>query len=108
MSELTDPIDRKKLWHDIAENIVHIDPWVFDDLNEIIMKQPTVDSVVHGHWIDLGEHGDSNWQCDGRGRSWYLFKCSHCGNKITDMKYLFCPNCGACMDEDTEREDDHA
>lgn len=26
MSELTDPIDRKKLWHDIAENIVHIDP----------------------------------------------------------------------------------
>lgn len=33
------------------------------------------------------------------------WKCSHCGNKITDMKYLFCPNCGACMDEDTERED---
>jgi hypothetical protein len=92
MSEL---IDRERLKEVLKRNFGEIGG--ADVLRQLIDAQPTVDSVVHGHWIDLGEHGDSNWQCDGRGRSWYLFKCSHCGNKITDMKYPYCPNCGADM-----------
>ena len=91
-------IDREKLKSAIRNKFTGLSGRC--EINEIINAQPTAHSVVHGHWIDLGEHGDSNWQCDGRGRSWHLFKCSHCGNKITDMKYLFCPSCGADMRED--------
>lgn len=62
-----------------------------------IMRQPTVDAVpvVHGHWINAGGYccGDSE------------FACSVCGEKEwrTGIKqFIFCPFCGAKMDEVTE------
>jgi hypothetical protein len=69
-----------------------------------------VDSVVHGHWI-----------YDPNGMDWNLgaWRCSKCGCKnkniggderINPLLFAgskYCPNCGAKMDEDTEREDVH-
>lgn len=76
-------IDADRLKGYLYENYVMYDHTLAD-----IDAQPTVDAepVRHGHWI--GEYG---------------WVCSECGYRIANWKfsseYLYCPNCGAKMDE---------
>jgi hypothetical protein len=106
MSEL---IDREDLKSAIRNKYASLEDRC--EINEIINAQPTVDSVsvVHGHWI-----------YDPNGMDWNLgaWRCSKCGCKnnniggderINPLLFAgskYCPNCGAKMDEDTEREHD--
>ena len=70
---------------------------------EILDDEPTVDSVVHGHWIFKDSTGG------GFTEPIDTYICSKCG-KVSEMscayisKDNFCKNCGAKMDEDTEGE----
>ena len=57
--------------------------------------------VRHGTWIDMGWHGDWQWETDGRGNCWHLWKCNRCDGKVK-IKTDFCPNCGAKMDAQGE------
>lgn len=60
---------------------------------KMIDDQPTVDAVVHGHWIKIGSQDSIR-----------NMKCSICGEEVfgdaDTEKYCF--NCGAKMDEVTE------
>lgn len=51
---------------------------------EMVVKAPTVDPVVHAHWIEDGE-------CQ---------ICSNCGEEHNwiDYRAAYCENCGAKMD----------
>ena len=70
-------------------------------------KSEQKNGVVHGHWIFKDSTGG------GFTEPIDTYICSKCG-KVSEMscayisKDNFCKNCGAKMDEDTEREDDHA
>ena len=61
----------------------------------IVKYSPTVDAVevVHGRWVHDGQriHNGVDW--------WH---CSECNIPATgvEIKYNFCPNCGAKMDGD--------
>ena len=74
------------------------------DARKVIAGEPKVDSVVHGHWIFKDSTGG------GFTEPIDTYICSKCG-KVSEMscayisKDNFCKNCGAKMDEDTERED---
>ena len=100
MSEL---IDREKLKSAIRNKFTGLSDRC--EINEIINAQPTVDSVVHGHWIFKDSTGG------GFTEPIDTYICSKCG-KVSEMscayisKDNFCKNCGAKMDEDTEREDE--
>jgi len=92
MSELIDPIDRKKLWHDITHGDTFFDAMTLANLHDIVREQPTVDSVVHCK--NCVHHKDSAI-CEG----W--IDCKTMGRSL--KKDSFC-SLGE-MDEDTERED---
>lgn len=68
---------------------------------KIIAEAPAEDvvQVRHGKWIDMGDHGDWQWQTGGRGNCWHLWKCDICDGKVK-IKSDFCPNCGAKMDKE--------
>lgn len=70
-------------------------------------KFSETDALERGeaHWISAGWDGDLNWQIDGRGNCWRLWRCSHC---FTDSKKAsrFCPECGFEMTEMPEVEDE--
>ena len=53
-----------------------------------IDKLPTEDvaPVVHAYWMDNGAN----------------YKCSNCGNTEPYYDMLYCPHCGARMDEEEE------
>ena len=58
-----------------------------DDLKKAIKKMPKgiiadVAPVVHGRWKRYGRN---------------LGECSNCG-EIVNIRYNYCPNCGAMMD----------
>jgi hypothetical protein len=79
-------LDIADIYEDIIEN--RLDTWI-----ELI---PTVDAelVRHGHWIWMGEQGDSRYMCS-------VCKSKEdvptCNGEPTIWEY--CPNCGAKMDE---------
>lgn len=103
-------IDADKLAKDINSLSTHLlNEWDTMGILIQIDEQPTVDAVPtefhdrcmqieiekrfelelkekHGHWI-----GENGWVC------------SECGYRIANWKfsseYLYCPNCGAKMDE---------
>lgn len=63
---------------------------------EIIKHMPSVDPVVHGHWIDMGDVE----QCSScKGTRLKEFN-SFYGN-VTWIRTAYCPHCGAKMDEVT-------
>lgn len=107
MSEL---IDREKLIIDLIDSKnEHAqnsrEESLLDRDIRIVKEQPKADGKVHGHWIEHDE--------DAGDASDFRPECSVCGERshMDDGLYGyilsdFCPNCGACMDEDTEREDD--
>lgn len=65
--------------------------WGWNDaIDAIINSAPTVDPIKHGHW-KAWYHGDCN----------FTYSCSICGLGDSKESTLFCPNCGARMDEVT-------
>ncbi|MCI6637377.1 MAG: transposase [Lachnospiraceae bacterium] len=96
-------IDADKL----AKHIKNGSPIIFDSatINEIIFvldTEPRVDAepVIHARWI-------SEYPNRYTGKS-YSFECSCCGRivynnrqlSVPELKYDFCPHCGAKMDEE--------
>ena len=77
---------------------VFVTNWTDEKVLAWIKNLPTADvvEVVHGRWIS-----------DDRD---VLFSCSECGIQIStswdygDLSWNYCPNCGAKMDGDTDRE----
>ena len=59
----------------------HYPSWYADKIKNI--QAADVALVVHGRWKRYGRN---------------LGKCSNCG-EIVDIRYNYCPNCGAKMDE---------
>ena len=67
-------------------------------VEDIINGQPAVDAepVRHGRWID---ETFKSW-----GLVHHPFKCNLCGEHA-EFSSLYCPNCGAKMDEEEEDEE---
>ena len=62
-----------------------------------INNQPTVDAVPvrHGKWIKLDMHAHiADHKCTACGQECYVPTC------MGEPMYIYCPNCGARMDED--------
>lgn len=97
---------------DAGEMLKRLESWNTDDemdkalynftLSRII-EQPTVDAepVRHGKWIY------------GNDFHWYTASCNECGyQRRTDIKadrwnqWNYCPNCGAKMDAEQEKQND--
>jgi hypothetical protein len=73
------------------------DEWELAVENDIqtIWKLPSA-RPKRGKWIDRGEHGDWEWQADGRGKHWHEWECNICHHYF-DERTFFCPHCGADM-----------
>ncbi len=61
---------------------------------EGLTKLPAADvaPVIHAHWINLGKYSDG-----------YNWRCSSCKRESV-MAINFCPNCGARMDKDDDKD----
>jgi len=67
-------------------------------LNAALEEQP---EQKHGHWeIVQDYYDDEQWQCSACGCEWYL----EAGNP-EENNMLYCPECGAKMDEAVEQDD---
>ena len=75
----------------IGKSIIEILDDVGRDVNRLPSEQPK-----RGKWIDRGEHGDWEWQADGRGKHWHEWECNICHHYF-DKRTFFCPHCGADM-----------
>ena len=73
--------------------------------SDVIEKLPSAEQERReAHWIDAGWDGDLNWQIDGRGNCWHLWRCSHCFAESKKAS-KFCPECGFKMIEMPEVEE---
>lgn len=86
----------KELYEQISRKIgiegVDKDSWFVSaicDVQDMVNECKTVDTVKHAHVI-VNFDGDT--------------KCSECGCKHIDSAMPYCANCGARLDEPTERE----
>ena len=86
-------IDADTLWTDTTRSID-----CCEDFLEVIERQPTVDPVKHGRWIDTGEIFTDQFSLD----EFPIYECSVCGSRIERKPTLdrFCNWCGARMDEE--------
>ena len=75
----------------IGKSIIEILDDVGRDVNRLPPAQPK-----RGKWIDRGEHGDWEWQADGRGKHWHEWECNKCHHYF-DERTFFCPHCGSDM-----------
>lgn len=68
-----------------ASEIYYIAGFSYEHVIEILDNIPAADvaPVVHGRWKRYGRN---------------LGECSNCG-EIVNIRYNYCPNCGAKMDE---------
>lgn len=71
-----------------ASEIIYIAGFSYEHVIEILDNIPAADvaPVVHGRWKRYGRN---------------LGECSNCG-EIVNIRYNYCPNCGAKMDEVSE------
>lgn len=71
-----------------ASEIYYIAGFSYEHVIEILDNIPAADvaPVVHGRWKRYGRN---------------LGECSNCG-EIVNIRYNYCPNCGAKMDEVSE------
>ena len=79
-------IDAEELFMDNAYE--WFDDWGnYTSAGKAIVDAPTADvvEVVHGEWIRQDE-------------TFTRFMCSECGSKNHNIRWVFCPNCGAKMD----------
>ena len=80
----------------------HYPSWYAAQIEKLPAAQPTIDAVpvVHAHWVP--QHPNNR-----TGKA-YIFVCSNCKKfaiksrqaSIDEMGYVFCPYCGAEMDEE--------
>lgn len=88
-------IEREALVHRLkSPYLFNITQRIFDIISEI--PAADVAPVVHGRWSDAGfgelpKHAPYGWAC------------SVCGGISFNNEYIYCPNCGAKMDD--ERKD---
>ena len=66
-----------------------------DSAFDVLMQLPPI-QPKRGKWIDRGEHGDWEWQADGRGKHWHEWECNTCHHYYAERSF-FCPHCGADM-----------
>ena len=85
---IEDGIDGLILPRDKVEKAIAITKGFLKDIDE----QPTVE-LPHGEWICKGSVGNGTW-------------CSVCDTniKLFPNRYSFCPNCGADMRKEGEKE----
>jgi DNA-directed RNA polymerase subunit RPC12/RpoP len=71
--------------------------WLKDDVIATIKSIPTADvqPVRHGKWIKLDMHEHlADHKCTACGQECYVPIC------MGEPMYIYCPNCGARMDEE--------
>ena len=105
------PIFRMKQWFDHIEEVNKTN-------DDTISRQAAIAHAISGRtreiegekWIRVSEVRESlqtmpsteqhgHWTLIDKGHDFYDWKCSVCGGSGRG-DYLFCPNCGAVMDED--------
>ena len=92
---MDDLISRAALLNDLS----YCAPELWQDEEYIkakIIKQPAVDAapVVHGRWRSIKAVGGPNYP-------YWDAKCSECGYTTKSTAgWLYCPHCGAKMDEE--------
>ena len=75
---------------------------VYISVGEAIIRMEQLPPIQpkRDKWIDKGEHGDWEWQADGRGRHWHEWECNKCHHYFAERSF-FCPHCGSDMREVT-------
>lgn len=102
------PIDADAMKDTNNNVIMVIDPetkrkyWI--SLNDYIDAQPTVDTIKHAHWKKSAFTADIIKHAHRKKSAFSDIICSSCNFSmcITNSvipKMLYCPNCGARMDE---------
>ena len=66
--------------------------WVSKLFEMMIMNAPTIDTVKHGHWEKVSP---INYKCSICNAWW-------CDDYYFMENFIFCPSCGAKMDEVSE------
>lgn len=86
-----DEIDERLLPEDATEYA----RGVLDAMQYIVNDAPEIDAqpVRHAYWMKSSDPDASDHEV------WY--QCSHC-HKTADRMSLYCPNCGAGMDQPAE------
>lgn len=78
-----------------------------DNAINIIESMPAADvaPVRHGHWIrpDVPNTRSYKWQCSECAQIAYWLHYGNRGNKNIICKYSYCPNCGAKMNMDGDK-----
>ena len=110
---MDDLIDRKELLNNRPE---YLNPQMEDEIKsarhqgwndcnsyyyDLIIKQPTVETVKHAHWKQPSYFDEENG----------VFKCSNCKEEFVlisgspkENEYEYCPHCGCKMDEVTDKD----
>jgi len=83
---------------DAARMCNQIEYAAYSRLHDLISEIP---EQKHGHWKLVQDYDDEHWQCSVCGCEWYLAD----GNPEENNMY-YCPECGAKMDEEAEKDDD--
>lgn len=111
---MDDLIDRKELLNNRQE---YLNPQMEDEIKsarhqgwndcnsyyyDLIIKQPTVETVKHAHWKQPSYFYEENG----------VFQCSNCKEEFVlisgspkENEYEYCPHCGCKMDEVTNNDD---
>ena len=84
----------------VGKNLVTDGTMMARLINELVIDRLPPAQPKRGKWIDRGEHGDWEWQADGRGKHWHEWECNKCHHYF-DERTFFCPHCGADMREVT-------
>lgn len=110
---MDDLIDRKELLNNRPE---YLNPQMEDEIKsarhqgwndcnsyyyDLIIKQPTVETVKHAHWKQPSYFDEENG----------VFQCSNCKEEFVlisgspkENEYEYCPHCGCKMDEVTDKD----
>jgi hypothetical protein len=85
----------------------------FEKLIQDYKDQPVIDAqpVIHGHWEPFEKEAywfqdiEKIWET-GKPTKSIQYRCSHCltefGTIVVEGNYMYCPKCGAKMDEEKE------